>query len=74
LLPFRSLIHSHPTETNILTSDFVHPTPRLGFAAVEDVVSAFVTAITDPDPKSNFGCYLIPDKFGVYRMKSTGIL
>jgi NAD(P)-dependent dehydrogenase (short-subunit alcohol dehydrogenase family) len=60
------------SKTAILTSDFVHPTPKLGYAKVEDVVSAFVAAITDSDPKTNFGCYLIPDQWGVYRMASHG--
>lgn len=60
------------SETAILTSDFVHPNPKLGFAKVEDVTAAFVGAITDPDPKTNVGCYLIPDQWGVYRMETTG--
>jgi len=63
---------THTVETNILTADFVHPNPKLGYAAVEDVVAAFVTAITDPNEKTNFGCYLIPDKHGVWRMDATG--
>lgn len=61
-------------ETAILTPDFVHPTPQLGYAKVEDVVAAFVSAITDTNPKSNFGCYLIPDQWGVYRMNTHGQL
>ncbi|GMK57461.1 hypothetical protein CspeluHIS016_0402950 [Cutaneotrichosporon spelunceum] len=60
------------SKTAILTSDFVHPTPKLGYAKVEDVVAAFVEAITSSDPKTNFGCYLIPDQWGVYRMESHG--
>lgn len=61
-------------ETAILTDDFVHPNPKLGYAKIEDVVAAFVTAITDPSPKTNVGCYLIPDQWGVYRMETTGML
>lgn len=52
----------------------MHPTPKLGYAKVEDVVAAFVAAITDSDPKTNFACYLIPDQWGVYRMNSHGQL
>lgn len=46
----------------------------MGFAKVEDVTAAFVAAITDTNPKTNVGCYLIPDQWGVYRMESTGNL
>lgn len=76
LSPQRGTQHcaSLHAETAILTSDFVHPTPALGYAKVEDVVAAFVSAITDPNPKSNFGCYLIPDQWGVYRMNTHGQL
>lgn len=62
---------THAAETGILTDDFVHPNPSFGFAKVEDVVSAFIAGISDPDPKTNYGAYLIPDAKGVYRMEAT---
>jgi hypothetical protein len=34
-------------------------------------VSAFIAGISDPDPKTNYGAYLIPDAKGVYRMEAT---
>lgn len=63
-----------PPETNILDDSFVHPYPVLGFAKVDDVVDAFVVAITDPNPRTNYSAYLIPDKWGVFRMAATGQL
>lgn len=61
-------------ETNILDPSFVHPYPALGYAQVSDVVNAFVAAITDPSPKTNYAAYLIPDQWGVFRMAATGQL
>ncbi|EJT53261.1 hypothetical protein A1Q2_03633 [Trichosporon asahii var. asahii CBS 8904] len=60
------------SKTNILDPSFVHPYPALGYAQVSDVVNAFVAAITDPSPKTNYAAYLIPDQWGVFRMAATG--
>lgn len=70
----RSYLDSLTPETNILDDSFVHPYPALGFAEVSDVVNAFVAAITDPNQKTNYSAYLIPDKWGVFRMAATGQL
>lgn len=59
-------------ETGLMTDDFVHPNPKQGMCNMEDVVAAFVVSITDPD--HNFGCWLIPDAQGVFRMETTGQL
>lgn len=61
-------------ETPLLTADFVHPNPKMGYAKLEDVVSAFVGSITDTDEKTNFTAWLIPDEKGVYRMETSGYL
>jgi len=41
---------------------------------MEDVVAAFVASITDPDPKHDYGCWFIPDQWGVVRMEATGVM
>jgi hypothetical protein len=61
-------------ETPLLTADFVHPNPKMGYAKLEDVVAAFVGSITDTDEKTNFTSWLIPDDKGVYRMETAGYL
>lgn len=63
-----------PPETPLLTADFVHPNPKMGYAKLEDVIAAFVGSITDTDEKTNFTSWLIPDDKGVYRMETAGYL
>merc|ERR1712093_483534 len=61
-------------KTGIITKDFVHPNPKQGWAQIEDVVGAFVGSVTDPDEKTNFTAWLIPDDKGVFRMETSGYL
>lgn len=61
-------------ETPLLTADFVHPNPKMGYAKLEDVVAAFVGSITDTNEKTNFTAWLIPDEKGVYMMETAGYL
>jgi hypothetical protein len=46
----------------------------MGYAQLEDVTAAFVGSITDPDEKTNFTAWLIPDDKGVFRMDTSGYL
>ena len=68
--------NAYSAETNIARagSGPVPPIPGWTLTKMEDVVSSFVSAATDPAKETNFSAYIVPVGDGVYRSDATGNL